>query len=52
MLPVIEAGGFVEAFLAKGRYHDFMSQIPIRILLNPKTAMIGAVHAAAEMLEA
>ena len=51
MLPVIEAGGFVEAFLAKGRYRRLMSQIPVRILLDPKTAMIGAVHAAIEMLE-
>ena len=51
MLSKMKTGAFVESFLAKGRYRELMTGIPIRILLDPKTSMIGAAHAAAEMLE-
>jgi glucokinase len=49
LLPRLRGGDFVAAFLDKGRYREFLSAIPIGILLDPKTALHGAAHAAAEL---
>jgi len=50
MLPKLVDGPFLRAFLDKGRYADFMATIPVGVMLDPKTALHGAAHAAAEML--
>ncbi len=49
MLPKLKAPGFLEAFRDKGRYVDFMSQIPVGVMLETKAALVGAAHAAAEI---
>ena len=46
---------FMEAFFAKGRLKALMEEIPVRIILNDKTALLGAanfarLHAANEFL--
>jgi glucokinase len=39
---------FVEAFRAKGRMRPLLEAMPVRILLNAQTALLGAArHAAA-----
>lgn len=48
LLPRITAGGFVEAFLAKEPHRDLLERIPLYVLLDPKTSLLGAAHAAAE----
>ena len=50
MLPKMASGSFLRAFRDKGRYRDLLSQIPVGVLLNPKTALIGAAHSAVELL--
>jgi glucokinase len=50
ILPKVVAGGFLEEFRDKGRYSRMMSEIPIRIILNPKTSLFGAAEAACDVL--
>ena len=40
----------VRAFLAKGRLDKVMARIPVRVSLNPATALAGAARCAMEML--
>ena len=40
---------FMKAFTDKGRFKDFMKRIPIRVILNDRTALLGAAHCAFEM---
>jgi glucokinase len=49
MLPKLKAPSFLESFRDKGRYVDFMSQIPVGVMLDAKAALVGAAHAAAEL---
>ena len=42
VLPLLERGGFMEAFRRKGRLSDFMSRIPVFLILEPNPALIGA----------
>lgn len=41
-------GGFMKAFLAKGRMAPLLAGIPVRVVLNEKTALLGAARYAAE----
>jgi glucokinase len=50
LLPKMVNGVFMSSFRDKGRYRDFMSTIPVSVLMNRKTAVLGAAHAAAELL--
>jgi len=43
-LPALQRGGFLEGFVDKGRFEPFMRSIPIYVILNPRTALIGAAH--------
>jgi glucokinase len=49
LLPKMTSGLFMSSFLDKGRYRELMSKVPVGVLMNPKTALIGAAHAAAEL---
>ncbi|MDD2832912.1 MAG: glucokinase [Methylotenera sp.] len=35
-------GGFMQAFTHKGRFSELMKSIPVKLILEPKTALIGA----------
>jgi glucokinase len=45
----LQAGGFMAAFRAKGRLGDFMSQVPVHVIVNPKVGLLGAAAAAARL---
>jgi glucokinase len=47
MLPALRAGSFVAAFRDKGRLSSLMETIPVLVVLNPKTALLGAARVAA-----
>ncbi len=49
ILKKMEEGGFLRAFTGKGRYKRLMSGIPVRVILNPRTALLGAASLAAEL---
>jgi len=43
---------FMNAFTAKGRMRPLLQDIPVRVIMNPKTALLGAAfHAAFEHVE-
>ncbi len=42
ILPVLEAGQFMESFRRKGRFSEFVSRTPVYVILNPKAALLGA----------
>ena len=50
ILPRLRDGAFLEAFRSKGRYRGLMESIPVRVVLNPETALLGAARAAAQLL--
>lgn len=51
LLPKITGGAFIEAFTAKDPHRALMQRMPVSVLLNPRTAQLGAAHAAAELIE-
>ena len=50
ILPAIQDGTFVRAFTDKGRYAGLLADVPVRVILDPLAARIGAAHAAAALL--
>jgi len=40
---------FMEAFTNKGRFKGFLEQIPVKVILNDKAALIGAAYCAATL---
>jgi glucokinase len=42
---------FMNAFVSKGRLQPLLQNIPVRVIMNPKTALIGAARHAALALE-
>lgn len=49
ILRKLKEGIFMNAFTDKGRFEGFMKRIPVRVILNERTALIGAAHFALEM---
>jgi glucokinase len=52
ILPALREGGFIRAFLDKGRMRSTLEQIPVRVSLNENVGLIGAAHSAASMIGA
>jgi glucokinase len=50
ILPFLQRGGFIRAFLDKGRLRSTLERITISVSLNPAAALIGAAYVAASML--
>jgi glucokinase len=47
ILPALRDGRFMDAFLAKQPMHGLVARIPVKVILNPRAALVGcAVHAA------
>jgi glucokinase len=42
ILSRLAEGAFMEAFTGKGRFSDLVSQIPVKVILNDRTALLGA----------
>lgn len=49
LLPKLQDGTFMRAFTAKGRYKRLLSGIPVRVIMNQKTALLGAASVAAQL---
>jgi glucokinase len=49
ILPALREDTFLKAFLAKGRYKRLLTKIPVRVILNSQTALLGAASVAAGM---
>ena len=44
ILPLLKQGGFMKRFLDKGRMQPIMEAMPVKVILNDKTALNGAAH--------
>lgn len=42
ILPALKSGAFLRAFIDKGRFSTLLQQIPIKVVLDEKTALKGA----------
>ena len=47
VLPRLRESGFMRAFVDKGRFQPLLEQIPVRVILNDRTALMGAALCAA-----
>lgn len=47
LLPHLQKGGFMAAFRAKGRHRALLEAVPVRVILNDGTALLGAGRYAA-----
>jgi glucokinase len=52
ILPVLESGPFMEAFRAKEPMADLVATIPVSVILNPDSGLLGAAVRAIEISEA
>lgn len=50
ILPALEQQRFMRSFLHKGRMADLLLAMPVHVILNPKTALLGAVFFGLEQL--
>ena len=48
LLPKLKDGTFMRAFTNKGRYMRLLSAIPVHVIRNQKTALLGAASVAAQ----
>lgn len=44
ILPALSTGEFLAAFTAKGRFREFLSRLPVRVILDDKAALLGAAR--------
>ena len=49
LLKKLQDGSFMRGFTNKGRYKRLMTQIPVKVVMNEKTALLGAASVAAEL---
>lgn len=49
LLKKLQDGSFMRGFTNKGRYKRLMSQIPVKVITNDKTALLGAASVAAQL---
>ncbi len=49
IISKLKEAEFINAFTAKGRMRPLLQDMPVRVIMNPKTALLGAArHAASE----
>jgi glucokinase len=46
ILPKLEEGSFMQTFTAKGRFADLLAAVPVRVIMNDRTTLMGAALAA------
>lgn len=46
ILPRLQTGGFLQAFVAKGRVRPILEAIPVRVILTGKAPLLGAARCA------
>lgn len=46
LLPLLESGLFLEGFRAKGRFSEWMREVPVAVILDPDIGLKGAALAA------
>ncbi len=49
-LAKLQSGSFLQSFRDKGRFAGLLERIPVRVILNDRTALLGAARCAADRL--
>lgn len=49
ILAQLQAGGFMEAFLSKGRLSNLLREIPVKVILEPRVGLWGAARLAVRL---
>jgi glucokinase len=44
ILPLLKSDLFLEAFRDKGKFRDFMEQIPVKVIVNKRAPLLGAAY--------
>lgn len=44
ILPAMQDGNFIQAFKAKGRFLPLLNKVSVKLSLNPRTPLIGAIN--------
>ncbi len=44
ILPLLKSDLFLEAFCDKGKFRDFMEQIPVKVVMNKRAPLFGAAY--------
>ncbi len=52
ILEALRHGQFMQSFIRKGRFADRLVRMPVHIVLNPHTALIGAARYGFDLLDA
>ncbi|MDD4915618.1 MAG: glucokinase [Methylococcales bacterium] len=42
--PALETGAFMQAFTGKGRFQGMLGRLSVKLALNPRTPLLGAMH--------
>ncbi len=50
ILKAIIDGPFIESFRSKGRFEKLLSEVPVKVILNEKTGLLGAAVCSANLL--
>ena len=44
IVPLLQEGGFMQAFLAKGRFEKYLSEIPVKVVMDESAPLLGAAQ--------
>jgi glucokinase len=44
IVPLLEQGVFMQSFLEKGRFKRFLTEVPVKVILNDRSALLGAAQ--------
>jgi len=44
ILPLLKSDLFLEAFRDKGKFRDFMGQVPVKVVMNKRAPLLGAAY--------
>ena len=44
ILTVLQSGQFIHSFKKKGRFFNLLNTVSVKVSLNPRTPLIGAIH--------
>lgn len=50
IITALQEGSFMDAFRSKGRMSKVMERMPVRVIMNPKTALFGAARYAVDLI--
>ena len=44
IVPLLQEGGFMQAFLAKGRFENYLSEIPVKVVMDESGPFLGTAQ--------